>query len=131
MEVVEIDMEGLNVNSMQGRSEDANEKGNKIPTSKGDVKGSRFAHQVIDDDYEEMDMEGSHMVENQADIEGSKADTEPRVMASSNGSRDQFEQAYEDEEVVRLAVSHTSLAKGLESRPGLELGMANVGKTAS
>lgn len=56
---------------------------------------------------------------------------EPRDTSNSNKSGDQFEQANGEEEAVRLAVSHERLAKGLQSRPGLELDCANEGKTAS
>lgn len=61
-EVDEMETEGVNVDGIQGRSEETNAKGNKIPTSKGDVNGSRFAYQVIDEDCDEMDMERSHVV---------------------------------------------------------------------
>lgn len=130
-EVDDMDMEAMNVEDMQGASEGTNVEVNKTPTRKGGVKGSRSTYRETKDDYDAMDLEGTHEEDQQVNLEGLEAEMELGNIARSNENGDQGEKANIDEEEVIVAVSHARLAEGLNSRFGLDVAIANEGKTAS
>lgn len=104
-----------------------NKEETTIPMTRGGIKGSRFAHLEVDDENEEMDVEGSH----EAGNKGLETEMEPRSTESVNGKDKKVKCAINVEDEVNIVVSHASLAEGLKTRPGPDLGMTNGVKSFS